>query len=173
MTQLGRVFSMANKTSAFEKLVSILGQVLLEYWKIRDPVVILRECIEDREWFKGIVLSTAFLEGIGKTVLEGHFKEQIASERFKNLRLELIIMFLRGSGIIDQSTYSDMMKVKDFRDNTVHLEPFTEPKLKAKKAERIIGKAIICLQTLIEKLPASEKEIIELPPKPNVKKKEK
>ena len=167
---------MSNEKTDLKKLVSALApiaEVFLEFlmkkWGIRNPVEVLEECIERREWFKGVVLSTAFFEGIGKTVLSGHFKEQISSERFKNLRLELILMFLQASGIIDQPTYSDMMQVKDYRDAVVHLEPFTEPKLEPEKAEKIIRKAISCLQTLIEKLPASEEKLFELPPKPPLK----
>lgn len=154
-------------TSALAPIAEAFFKFLAKMWGIRDPIEVLRECIERREWFKGMVLSTAFFEGLGKTVLLGHFKGQIASERFKSLRLELIIMFLRASEIIDQSTYSDMMEVKSFRDDIVHLEPFTEPKLESKKAERIIGKAIGCLQTLIEKLPESEEELLELPELPS------
>jgi len=48
-----------------------------------------------------------------------------------------------------------MMEVKEYRNDIVHLEPFTEPKLQPRKAKRIIRKAIACLKALLEKWPKS------------------
>ena len=174
---------LAELSSSIEKLASSLAPIarafvefLMERWGIRDPIEVLKECIEHREWFKGIVLSTAFFEGIGKNVLVNHFEGQIKSERIEHLRLEHIIMFLYTTKIIDQDTYSRMIKVKVFRNNIVHLDPFTELKLKPKEAEDIIGEAIICLSPLIKILfESKEKEnnLIKLPPRPKLKKNEK
>lgn len=154
---------MADKKSDLGELIStaleiVINKFLDAWWEI-NPIQILINCIEKEKWFEGVVLSTAFFEGIGKMLLSDHFKGEIGSERFRNLGL--IIMFLRASEIIDPTTYSDMMKVKDFRDDIVHLEPFTKPKLQPKKAKEIIEKAISCLGKLFEKWPSEEPEPLE------------
>jgi hypothetical protein len=141
----------------YEKEAPLLHRRLLEYlqrtWGIRDPVVVLRECIENREWFKGIVLSTAFLEGLGKYVVTSYFKGRIRAERIEHLRLEQIIILLYASRMIDHSIYVKMMKIKDFRNRIVHIEPFAEPNLQSKKAKQTIEKAIFCFESLVEWLP--------------------
>ena len=163
--------------SALAPIVQAFFEFLMKRWGIRDPITVLTECIEQREWFKGIVLSTAFFEGMRRKVLLDHFKGRMCPERIEHLRsLEQIIMFLYASGIIDQSTYSKMIEVNKFRNNLVHLEPFTEPKLQPRAAEKTIEKAISCLCPLIEKWSEDkekESELIEFPPKPKVRKKEK
>ncbi len=141
---------MANKKSDLEFLSCEFLAFLMKWWGIRDPIKALRECIEHEEWFKGIVLSTAFFEGIGIKVLTNHFKGQMKPKRIEQLRLEQIILFLYGLRMIDASTYSKMMKVKGFRNGIVHFEAFTEPKLQPKEAKEIIEKAMICLKTLIQ-----------------------
>lgn len=154
------------------ELVRAFFEFLMERWGIHDPIKVLQECIEHREWFKGIVLSTAFLEGIGKTVLVDYFEDQIKPERIEHLRLEQIIMFLYASRIIDESTYSTMMEIKDYRNNIVHLEPFTRPRLQPKEAEKIIEKTISCLEPLSEKwakIKKKETKRLKLPPLPKRK----
>ena len=78
-------------------VVKALTKFLMKKWGIRDPIKVLRKCIEQREWFKGVVLSTAFFEGIGRTVLLDEFKDKIDSKRIEHLRLEQIIMLLYAS----------------------------------------------------------------------------
>lgn len=171
---------MANEKTEIENLVSASAplfkaflQFLRDMWGIRDPVEVLKECIKHNEWFKGIVLSTAFFEGIGKELLIVHFGDRINSDRIEHLRLEQIIMFLNASEMIDQTTYSDMMEVRDYRNSIVHLEPFTKPKIQPQETKRVIQKAIKCLKSLTEKWATNKKtEFIILPPKPKEKKKQ-
>jgi len=44
-------------------------EILGKKWGIQNPTEVLRECIEKEEWFKGIVLSATFFEGVGAKVL--------------------------------------------------------------------------------------------------------
>ena len=135
-----------------EQVVKDIINLTREQWGIIDPVILLKECIENEEWFKGIVLSTTFFEGIGIKLLSSYFKHQISDKRIEHLRLEQIIMFLYSSGIIDQPTYSKMIEVRDFRNKIVHFEElFTEIKLQPEKAKKIIEKAIDCLLPLSDK----------------------
>jgi len=150
-------------------LVESIVKALMSYWGIRDPTDVLRECIKKREWFKGVVLSTTFFEGIGKRLLIEYFKNKVGSEKFERVRsTEQIIIFLYISEIIDQKTYCKMMEVNKFRNDIVHIEVFAEPRLNPRKARRIIKKAIACLKTLIEKMAKGEEKIIQLKvlPKP-------
>ena len=141
---------MTNKKSGLEFLLQLFFAFLMKWWGIRDPIKVLRKCIKNEEWFKGIVLSTAFLEGIGIKVLTSHFKGQIEPEKIRRLRLEQTILLLYASEMIDTPTYSKMMEVKSFRNSIVHFEAFTVPKLQRKEAKEIIEKAMICLKALIE-----------------------
>ena len=134
-------------------LIESIVKALMSYWGIRDPRDVLRECIKKREWFKGVVLSTTFFEGIGKRLLIEYFKNKVGSDKFERVRsTEQIIIFLYVSEIIDPKTYCKMMEVNKFRNDIVHMEVFAEPRLKPKKARKMIKKAIACLETLIEKL---------------------
>lgn len=72
-------------TSKLAPFVMEFLEFLKEKWGIRDPVKVLKECIRHREWFKGVVLSTAFFEGIGREVLISHFKDKINSKRIEHL----------------------------------------------------------------------------------------
>lgn len=119
-------------------------------WGIPNPTDVLRECVEKKEWFKGIVLSATFLEGIGSRVLSLHFARQIREEKIERLQLNLIIVLLYASRIIDHSTYSKMVEINQYRNDIVHTkEPFSEPEPRAKDAKRIIEMAITCLSKLI------------------------
>lgn len=129
--------------------------LLKAYWAISDPVQVLRQCIKDEEWFRGIVLSTAFFEGIGKAILQGHFQDRIASKKFKHIQsVDRIILLLYVSGRIKKPTYSKMVEVNKFRNAVVHF-PLGTPQepLEPEEAKRIIHKAISCLKILIKKVP--------------------
>jgi len=82
----------------FVEGIAEVWQDVLKRWGISEPTVVLNECIERGEWFKGIVLSTAFFEGVGRKILENDLKGKIKPERLNNLGLELIIMFLYALG---------------------------------------------------------------------------
>lgn len=152
--------------------IKVLGEMLKEYlmqkWGLKDPIEVLEDCIKHGEWFKGIVLSTTFIEGVGKMVLVSHFKGTISEEKINGIRsVERSIIFLYASKIIDQPTYTKMIEVNEYRNDIVHIEPFTEPYLEPKEAERIIRKAISCLEALFKAwVKEKPEEIIKLPPKP-------
>jgi|GEM_PF-3774351 len=141
----------------FVEGIAEVWQDVLKRWGISEPTVVLNECIERGEWFKGIVLSTAFFEGVGRKILENDLKGKIKPERLNNLGLELIIMFLYALGKIDQTTYCKMMEIKGFRNDIVHLEPFTEQEIQPEKAKKIIEKAIGCIEHLIRKFDETER----------------
>jgi len=151
--------------SFFNTIAEIIKTFLLSYllkkWGIIDPIISLEECLKRKEWFKGVILSTTFFEAIGKRVLVDALKDKIKQNKLENLRLEQVIMFLFSIGKIEQSTYSKMMEVKKFRNNLVHLDPFTIPKIQPKKAKKMIETAIECMSLLIEEWIESEENLLQ------------
>ena len=122
---------------------------LLELWvtrlKFEAPIPMLKEAIEQKQWFSGVVMGTAFFEVWGLVLLKEHFKGKISEGKLKDLRLEEIILLLYGSKIIDQPTYTKIMEVKDVRNKIVH-NPYKL--LELDKPETLIEKAIDCLKAL-------------------------
>jgi len=146
-----RVSNMDNKK--YDDLVPLVTKFLkdlIEYWGISNPVELLCDCIAKKEWFKGIVLSTAFFEVIGKKLLIDYFKCKIEAKKIKHIQsVEQIIVLLHASGIIDQPTYTKMIEVNDLRNSLVHpTEPYSQ-KLSGEEAEKNIQKAIDCLLSLV------------------------
>jgi len=133
--------------------LALVQKLFEDFLGIQLPTDVLRDCIKQKEWFKGIVLSTAFFEIVGKRILSGKFKEKIRSKRFERLQsVDRIIMLLFVSGTIDQPTYCKMVEVNSFRNDIVHIETLSEPKLNPKEAEKTINKAISCLELLMKKM---------------------
>lgn len=148
---------MPSKEVTVGEFMSTITGILEKMWEISSPIPVLENCIRHKEWFKGVVLSTAFLEGIGVRVLSGHFKGHITPEKFEHIRsVEQITVLLYASGIINQSIYSKMLKINKFRNDLVHAKPYSPQIMKPEKAKKIIKKAIACLKVLIEKWPGPE-----------------
>lgn len=119
--------------------------------KIPSPVRALQETIDQKDWFKGIIMSATYFERLGIKKLKERFQSRgiiISPDRIERLELERIIMFLYGCGIIDQNTYSQMFEVKNKRKDLVHkIGPVYD--LNEQEAERLIKKAIECVRKLL------------------------
>ena len=113
----------------------------------RAPIQSLRRIITEKDWFKGIVVSTAFFELFGLLILQEKFKGEIERKKFDRLGLEEIIMFLYGSNVIDQTTYTKMMRIKKMRNKLVH-SPLEYHSIDPKEAKRLVEDAIDCLKAL-------------------------
>ena len=136
--------------SAFESPIKVdIESLLVQLVEgvVRAPIKILKDSIKNEEWFKGTVLSTVLLEGIGQWKLRARFEGKIKPQRFERLGLEQIIMFLFASGLIDHPTYTKMMEVRRMRNKLVHglWEGLT---LDPKQAKATINKTIKCLKAL-------------------------
>ena len=119
---------------------------VLDEWEV-SPIRILREAIQKKEWYRGVVLSTTFLEFYGLGALEARYYRKIKSERLRHMSLEQIIMFLYASGMITLSTYRDMMGIKRLRNELVH-KAWTEFLINPKEAQSLIEKAIEIIKIL-------------------------
>jgi len=114
---------------------------------VHKPRASILEALRKEDWFKGIVLSATYFEHFGLEKLKEHYQGRITPEKLNRLSLEQIILFLFGSGIIDQATYTKMIEVKDARNELVH-EPWANVTLTEKRGKALIRKAIECLKIL-------------------------
>jgi len=112
---------------------------------IQAPIVILKDSIKNKEWFKGIILSTVLLEVFGRWKLQAEFEGKIKPERFDHFGFEQIIMFLFASKLIDHPTYTRMMEVRKMRNDIAH-RLWKGLSLDQKQAKSTINKAIKCLK---------------------------
>jgi hypothetical protein len=101
------------------------------------PIPILNETIKKKQWLSGIVMASAFFELLGSELLKQKFKDKIAREKLEDLRLEHIILLLFSSKLVNQTTYTKMMEVKEVRNHVVH-NPYELQKLKEKDAKKLI-----------------------------------
>ena len=128
--------------------ILIIIKKLLELWsrlKFEAPIPTLRKTIEQKQWFSGIVMASAFFEFWGLELLKEKLKDKISGDKLEDLRLEEIILLLYSSEIIDQPTYAKMMEVKKVRNKIVH-NPYEL--LELDEPESLIEKAIDCLKAL-------------------------
>jgi len=126
----------------------VIIKKVLKIWsrlKFEAPIPTLRKAVEQKQWFSGIVMATAFFEFWGLELLKEKFKAKISGDKLEDLRLEEIILLLYSSEIIDQLTYTKMMEVKKVRNKIVH-NPYEL--LELDKPESLIEKTIDCLKTL-------------------------
>ena len=113
-----------------------------------SPIKTLREAIENKEWFKGIVLSVTYFEHFGLLKLKEHFEGKIDIGKLKHLGVERMLILLYGSDLIDSNIYTKMMKIRKKRNDLVHGSWTQHIKLDSHDAEGLIEQAIECLEIL-------------------------
>jgi len=119
---------------------------------IPSPIRLLQEAINQKDWFKGLIMSITYFEHFGINKLKEHFRSKginIDPDKIDRLSLEEIIMVLYSCEIVDQPTYTKMIEVKKKRDKLVHQKkeaPIFE--IEEGEAENLIKKAIECLKNL-------------------------
>ncbi|MEM3629563.1 MAG: hypothetical protein QXU46_06240 [Candidatus Bathyarchaeia archaeon] len=86
-------------------------KVGIQKFLVKSPREILEDAIRNREWFKGIVLSTAFFEHFGSIILEMHTGGGIKNSNLK-LSLEKILRLLYDFKLVDDSVYLKMREIK-------------------------------------------------------------
>ena len=114
---------------------------------VHKPRTSILEALRKEDWFKGIILSATYFEHFGLEKLKEYYQGKITPEKLNRLNLEQIILFLFGSGIIDQATYTKMIEIKDARNELVH-EPWANVTLTENRGKVLIRKAIECLKAL-------------------------
>jgi hypothetical protein len=128
-------------------LVLFLKQDLtagVKYSLLQSPREILMDTIKGKEWFKGIVLSSALFEHFASVILKELTKGGVNNKNL-NLNLERLFRLLLDFGLVDKKIHSKMHEIQNERNGLVH-DPFTE--IDTAKAERLITSAIEVLESL-------------------------
>jgi hypothetical protein len=117
----------------------------------------LEDLIEERNWFVGVILSTAILEDVGKRKLKRAFKGKIDSKKIERLTFEQTIIMLLASGLVNAKTYQKLMDIKNVRNDFAHdsfeamstfLQTGSTESKSCQKCKSVIKKAIFCLKTI-------------------------
>lgn len=140
LAKVGRAISKTfTETIGFSDLFSSIT--------VHNPKQVLKNCLKDKKWFEGIVLSATYFEYYGKKRLEELLKNKISPQRVNWLNLDALTILTFGLGIISQSTYCKIIEVKDKRNDLVH-EPWTILELKDHEAQNLLEKGIECLDAI-------------------------
>lgn len=116
----------------------------IKYSLQKSPREILEDAIKNKEWFKGIVLSTAFFEHFSSAILFKRTNGGINNDKLK-LRLERLVRLLLDFDLVSTSIHSKMQEIAHERNALVH-NPFEE--IDEETATRLIKNAIEILVSL-------------------------
>jgi hypothetical protein len=119
---------------------------------IQNPAKALEDKIKRKSWFEGVILAAALLESIGMAKLKTYYKKRAVDDlqTVDRLNCGKIAVYLFGVGLVDQPTYSKMILIDRQREELVK-KIRDQYKLKPEEAEKIIRKAIECLEALNQK----------------------
>ncbi len=90
---------------------------------IKDPINELTRAEEDGDYFKLVSYACTVFEYYGKQILLWHFKKNntpVDKDKIKSITLHCTIVMLYTNNLIDEPTYSKMMKVKELRNDFIH-----------------------------------------------------
>ncbi len=130
-----------------------------------QPIHSLKDSLENHDWFKGLILSTTFLEMFGFLSLRTYYEQNVDREHHKKIGeflyrsgLARIITLLYFSGLIKRDSYTKMIEINKARNEIVHRvrrikkDEFAfddEIDIKfERKAKKLIKQTIICLKEL-------------------------
>lgn len=116
----------------------------IKYSLRKSPREILEDAIEHEEWFKGIVLSSAFFEHFSSAILSKITNGGINNDKLK-LGLERLMRLLHDFSLVSIEIYSKMREIARERNGLVH-NPFKE--IDKENAIRLIQNAIEVLESL-------------------------
>lgn len=133
--------SLANILTKFLEQDLTLG---IKYSLKKSPREILQDAIDNGEWFKGIVLASAFFEHFSGAILDKRTNGGINNDKLK-LNLERLLRLLYDFGLVGDPMYSKMQEIKNERNKLVH-NPFTE--INEGKAKELVEDAIEVLESL-------------------------
>jgi hypothetical protein len=90
---------------------------------IKDPINELTRAEKDGDYYKLFSYACTVSEYYGKQILFWHFKKNntpVGKDKIKGITLQSIIIMLYSNGLIDEPTYSKIMKVKELRNDFIH-----------------------------------------------------
>jgi len=129
------------------------------------PLDRLRETIDKKEWFKGLILSTTFFEMCGFIILTSYFElrkkgpehRKIVTEFFKRISVSKLLQLLYLCDFIELGTYRKMNAINKERNLWVHRKKHEKngvayligvEQKDIKKIMKLISDAINCLKEL-------------------------
>ena len=115
------------------------------------PVDELKASIKSERWFEGIVLATSYYEVFANEKINEYLKSKgknIESKRIEKMNLQHILVFLYSHDIINESDYSQMIELNNYRNYVVHR---LINKIDTKKSKQLIEHGIDCWIRLREK----------------------
>lgn len=90
---------------------------------IKDPIKELTGAEEDGDYFKLVSYACTVFEYYGKQILLWHFKKNntpVGKDKIKSITLHSTIVMLYTNNLIDEPTYSKIMKVKELCNDFIH-----------------------------------------------------
>ena len=92
------------------------------------PLDLLKETIDNQDWFKGLILSTTFFEMFGLMMLDSYFRQgkkgpeqhKIVADFLARLRLMKLIQLLYLCDFIKLETYRKMKNIVKERNKWIH-----------------------------------------------------
>lgn len=116
----------------------------IKYSLRKSPREILEDAIVKKEWFKGIVLSSAFFEHFSSAILLKRTGGGINNAQLK-LSLQRLMRLLHDFHLVSEEIHSKMAEIANERNGLVH-NPFKE--IDEETAIRFIKNAIEVLESL-------------------------
>lgn len=132
------------------KSVKKIKKLKIEVIGYRRAEVVLREALDNRRWFEGVVLSKVFLEDYAIDRLRKYLASKSVHPRpfLYRKRLVEVAEILRKLRIIDEKTYTIMREVNKYRNDLLY-EHRSPDAIKPNEAKRIIEKTLKCFELII------------------------
>ena len=107
---------------------SLAKAVSIMMAKYIRPLDLLKETIDNQDWFKGLIFSTMFFEMFGLMTLDSYFRHgkkgseqhKIVTDFFDRVRLMKLVQLLYLCGFIKLGTYRKMKNVVKERNKWIH-----------------------------------------------------
>lgn len=108
---------------------------------------VLQLTINNKNWVKGIILSTEYLKRYGMDKIEDYFEIngiEIDEKKIKKLKYEQIVLTLFALRLINKKTYRAMLKIIKRREKLLNKKEINY--IEVKECEKLIKNAIEILQ---------------------------
>jgi hypothetical protein len=116
--------------------------------RVIDPYKRIDEARSRGDYFSAFALAVNFFEYYALGILEMHFSQKIAGERFERLGAKDKTLLLFCSGIIDQPIHTKMMEVIKERNRLIHPQIKDRYEVNPAKADKLLDKAKECIKFL-------------------------
>jgi hypothetical protein len=115
-----------------------------------NPVAVIKNLIEKKEYFEAFANAITFFEYLGYRKLSSSLDGKISRKKLSRLSVSNINTFLYSLDLIDQASYSKIAETIKIRNKLIHpIENIgLRYKIDEENANRILNKAIEVIQLL-------------------------